>query len=473
VLVGGKLEIEGTGAKFEISWDGKSWESVGSDLDAMFPPTGTARYAYHLRCQLAGAARLSGLGIVNDVQMAPLALPEMGIGENHFTYSDESAGQRRVRITHEWVERSASAPPAAPPAPARPRDRGEAEGTAVVFEWQPAADPDGDKIADYHFELSSRADMKWPLSMSFAKLISRTRGAGAARYTLQASGELNPDCEYYWRVRAQDAQGVWGPWSNTWSFTPRGPAPPRGVAVQYDSETNIGILRWAPNPLGREPVAYRVYASDEKGFSVSDEPFAVAAGVYDFDRKVSTPPPTQFPANFLADTRSSELAVVGAGVELAGANKAFYRVVAVDEKGNRSGPSDYAAAPRPIIYSQPVAQARTGVEYRYDVRSIRSLGDFRTRVVEGREVMNYWDVEQPRFQLEQGPSWLSIDPSTGRLSGIPDGAGRSDVIVAVTLEREQRRLDLGLLQWGVEKTVETRLEAVGTAKQSFVIETAP
>ena len=65
--------------------------------------------------------------------------------------------------------------------------------------------------------------MKWPLSMSFAKLISRTSDAGSARYTLKAPGELNPDREYYWHVRAKDAQGVWGPWSKTWRFTPRGP----------------------------------------------------------------------------------------------------------------------------------------------------------------------------------------------------------------------------------------------------------
>lgn len=424
VIVGGKLDVQGTGAKFEISWDGKSWESVGSDLDAHFPPVGTARYAYHLRCQLSGAAHLRGLRIVNDLQMAPLSLPEMAIGENQFTYSDESTGERRVRIMHEWIERSASAPPAAPTASIRPRDRGESQGTDVVFEWQPAVDPDGDKIADYHFELSSRADMKWPLSMSFAKLISRTSDAGAARYTLKAPGELNPDREYYWHVRAKDAQGVWGQWSKTWRFTPRGPAPPLDVTLEYDSEKNLGTLRWAPNPMGRKPVAYRVYASEEKGFSVSDESFVVAAGVYDIDRKVSTKSPTQFPANFLAETCATELPVVsaGAGVKLSSANKAYYRVVAVDEAGKRSGPSDYAAATRPVIYSKPVVQARVGAEYRYDVRAIRSLGDLRTRVVDGREVMNYWDVEQPRFRIEQGPRWLSIDQSTGQLSGKPENA---------------------------------------------------
>jgi hypothetical protein len=473
VLVGGRLEFEGSGPQFEISWDGKTWESVGSDLDAFFPPVGTARYAYRLRCRLSGSASLRSLRIVNDVQMAPLSLPEMGIGENHFTYSDESSGERRMRITHEWIERSASAPPAAPPAPLRPRDGGEAEGTDVVFEWQPASDPDGDKIADYHFELSSRADMKWPLSMSFAKLISRTSDAGSTRYRLKAPGELNPNCEYYWHVRAKDAQGVWGTWSKMWSFTPRGPTPPLNVNLHYDGDKSLGVLRWTPNPLGRKPVAYRVYASDEKGFSASDEPFTVAAGICDIYTKVATQPPTQFPANFLVETHATELAVVGPGVALAEANKAYYRVVAVDESGNRSGPSDYAAAPRPVIYSKPMIEAKAGMEYRYDVRAIRSLGDLRTRVVNGKEVMNYWDVEQPRFQIEQGPSWLTIDKSTGQLSGKPDRAGRFEVILAVTLEREQRSLDPGQLQWGIEKMTDSRMETAGIAKQWFLVEVAP
>jgi hypothetical protein len=477
VIVGGKLDIEGADAKFEISWDGKTWESTGNDLDAFFPPIGTARYSYHLRCQLAGAARLRSLKIVNDLQMAPLSLPEMGIGENRFTYTDESpaageSAQRLVRVSHQWVERSASKPPKAPSAPIRPTNHGEAEGTDVVFEWRPAADPDGDKIADYHFELSQRPDMKWPLSMSFAKLISRTSDTGSARYTLKTPGELNPDRQYYWHVRAKDQQGVWGPWSETWSFVPRGPAPPLNVTLHFDNEKKLGTLRWTLNPMGRKPAAYRIYASDEKGFSVSDEPFRALTGIYNA-QKGSKETSTQFPANLLIETKTNELAVVGADVELDRANKAFYRVVAVDEAGNRSGPSDYVAAPRPVIYSKPVEQARIGEEFGYDARAIRSLGDLRTRVVDGREVMNYWDVERPRFQLEKGPKWLSIDESTGRLSGRPDAAGRAEVVVAVTLERERRKLDPAALQWGIEKSVDSGVETVGTAKQRFVIETAP
>ena len=85
--------------------------------------------------------------------------------------------------------------------------------------------------------------------------------------------------------------------------------------------------------------------------------------------------------------------------------------------------------------------------------------------------MNYWDVEQPHFHIEQGPSWLHIDPATGQLSGKPDVIGRSEVIIAVTLEREQRSLDPAQLQWGVEKTLGSRLETVGMAQQRFELET--
>ena len=52
VLVGGRLEVEGSGAKFSLSWDGKSWTEAGPDLGKFFPPDGPARYEYRLRCEL-------------------------------------------------------------------------------------------------------------------------------------------------------------------------------------------------------------------------------------------------------------------------------------------------------------------------------------------------------------------------------------------------------------------------------------
>jgi hypothetical protein len=476
VFVGGRLEVEGTGAKFALSWDGQSWQEVDRDLDGLFPPDGPARYAYHLRCQLPGDARLRRLTIRNDLQMAPLALPGMGVGTNTFRYTDqdqdqdqdqgEGASRRRVRVTHRWVERSASRPPGAPPAPIDPPDGGTAEGTDIVFRWRPAADPDGDAIADYHFELSARADMKWPLSMSFARLISRTPDAGQARYTLPAPGLLNPDTAYYWRVRARDARGVWGPWSATWSVTPRGPRPPREIALEFDRTRPRGTLRWAPDPRGERPVVYRVYASDEKGFTASDRPYKVAVGTS--DRL-----PSMFPANFVAETTGTELDVVGPGLTLEGANRAFYRVVAVDAAGRRSGPSDYAESPRPVIVTAPVTRATQGTLYRYPVAAVRSLGDLRMRVVNGKETTNFWDIERLRFDLRRGPRWLTIDAATGLLSGTPDRPGPAEVTVSVALERDVRRLDEEALKWGIEKVLSSGTETAGSVTQEFVIDVDP
>jgi len=466
VLVGGRLEVEGSGAKFAISWDGKSWTEAGQDLDPFFPSKGPARYEYRLRCELSAGSRLKRLAIVNDLQMAPLALPAMTVGENAFVYTDQSAGERKVRITHSWVERSAARPPEAPPAPVVPADGGDVEGTDLVFRWQPAKNPDGDRIVDYHFELSERPDIKWPLSTNFYKLISNTPDRGKSQYTLPHRGLLAADQKYYWRVRAQNDKGVWGPWSSTWSFTPRGPSSPIDVMLVFDAEKNIGTLRWKPSATGRKPAKYRIYGSDEKGFSASDELFKAVVGT-------SKLVPSTRPANFVAEISATEAEVIGANVKLTNANRAFYRVVAVDEKGNRSGPSDFAQAPRPIIYSSPVIDAKVGSPYRYSLAAIRSLGDLRTRVVAGKETMNYWDVETPRFAIEQGPPWLKIDANTGVVSGVPDRSGKAVIAVTATIDREVRTFDTRALSWGQEKVLSTSTHQVGVATQKFTIDVSP
>jgi hypothetical protein len=226
------------------------------------------------------------------------------------------------------------------------------------------------------------------------------------------------------------------------------------------------VLRWKPNPAGQRPAKYRVYGSDEKGFSVGDEPYRRNVGQ-------SRDVPAQAPANFVAETSATELVVLGAGIDLPNANRAFYRVVAVDERAKRSGPSDYAAADRPFIYSKPPEAARVGEEFRYQLAAVRSLGDLRLRVVEGKEVASFWDVEKRRFALIQGPVWLRIDEGTGLLRGVPDAAGNADVVVKVTLERSVRRLDEGRLSWGQELVKEVVAEKVGDATQRFRITVGP
>jgi hypothetical protein len=231
------------------------------------------------------------------------------------------------------------------------------------------------------------------------------------------------------------------------------------------------VLEWEPNPRGRAPVAYRVYASDEKGFSVSDKPYEVSTGV-------SKDLPARFLSNFVAEVPTTTLPVLGRQVALIGAgptlmNKAFYRVVAVDAAGNRSGPSDYVAAPRPFLFSRPWKKVMPGKEFSDEVSTVRSLGDLRMRIVAGKETTSFWDVETPRFRIDRGPAWLKIDEATGKLSGTPAAAGKSEVVVGVTLEREKRRLDGDALKWGVEKIVSTGTDEVGSATHTFVIDATP
>jgi len=255
----------------------------------------------------------------------------------------------------------------------------------------------------------------------------------------------------------------------------------------------MGILRWKANPVGRAPVKYRVYGSDEKGFTVAEQSHQGVVGVTKEEMADWNP---WFPANFIAETTATELAVLGGdtdvsrascprfeggtpstqrgqdggNVDLPAANKTYYRVVAIDELGKRSGPSDYAVAPRPVIYSKPVVTARVGTEYRYQMRANRSLGDLSSRMADGSQTSGYFDIEKPRFTLAQGPAWLRIDEATGVLSGMPDVPGRTDVAVTVTIDRQVRKLDEAVLRWGGEKVLSMETERVGTATQKFIIE---
>jgi hypothetical protein len=261
-------------------------------------------------------------------------------------------------------------------------------------------------------------------------------------------------------------QGVWGSWSKTWSLIPRGPAYPVNVTLDYDPSKGTGVLRWKANSTGRTPAKYRVYGSDEKGFTTADKPYQSTVGITKEEMAAWNP---WFPANFIAETTGTEVAVLGSDVDLRAANKTYYRVVAVDEQGKRSGPSDYATGPRPVIYSRPVLNAKVGMPYHYPASANRSLGDLSARMKDDQQVSGYFDIEKPRFALEQGPGWLKIDENTGVLSGTPNVADKVEVVVTARIERDVRHLDEKILVWGNEKVLSTSVERVGATTQKFVI----
>ncbi|NKB72674.1 MAG: hypothetical protein GKR89_36855 [Candidatus Latescibacteria bacterium] len=411
VIVGGQLDVElAAAATLEISADGEEWTQVAAlnagksstDLDPHFPAAGLAQYRYFLR--LSGTAwSLHSLFIESDLQMAPLALPGLQLGTNQIRYTDQTPGPRQVRLTHDWRQRSDIQPPPAPAQPLFPQSGAEVPGTRFTLSWEAVPE-----AVDYHLELAPEPDLQYVLSPTFEKLISRTPSAGRAEWTIPYEGLLNPDQDYYWRVRSRNEAGLWGTWSPTWHFIAQAPGVVQDVRLETDWAQRALTLHWLPNPQGTAPAHYEVYGSHERGFTASRQPYPVVMG--------TGLPEETFPANLLATSKDTSLTVVESG----GFNKSYYRVVAVDAAGIRSGPSDYAAAPRPFIHSQPPHRAKATQSTQYQVDILRSIGDLRS-LSDGprRYISAFRDGDQVRFLLDEGPAWLHLDEETGLLTMDP------------------------------------------------------
>lgn len=410
VIVGGRIRAE-AGARFSASYDGREWKPVPPDgnLDPFFPSPGDPYYQFTVR-------RDSGAGpatIEADLQMAPLSMPSLELGANRIQYTDKSAAAHALLITFDWVERNMNQPPAAP-------------ARAADLAWTEVPD-----AAAYHFELSDEPSIRWPLSPAYTVV-----QPGRAWRPL-TTGLLNPGQTYYWHVRAKSNAGVWGPWSPTWQYTPQGPAVPLRARFE-EREPGQLTLVWDTNPApgARKPVRYRIYASDEKGFSVSDRPYPVEVGNQKTRGLFPGQSTVTFDANFVTETADPYYRLTPA--------QAFYRVVAVDADGIRSASSDYAEAPRPFIYSKPETAVRAGQPYRYEPRTIRSIGDLTMRHVfpDDTGQFAFWAPDAPAFSLDSEmsrcgnfePKWLHLDPKTGVLTGTPTATDIGEYQVNLRVE---------------------------------------
>jgi hypothetical protein len=441
----------GGSAEWRYSTDSKTWQPIGSltgpcsqtfvaALDSRLSPRGQPTYCFWLQLVLSGDAATSGISFESDIQMAVLALPELEVGTNRIEYTDASPGDRQVRITHRWIERSAWRPPHAPKEALAPSDGREVQGSRVTFRWSPAAGPGGEPVADYHIELSQHPDMRWPLSPNFERLISLTPWQGKCEWTLPYVGLLNSGTNYFWRVRACDRNGVWGPWSRAFSFRVQAPGVPRDVKLVTNGDHDLQ-LQWQPNPQGSAPVAYKVYGSDERGFTVSDSEYLVNRGkgfvrnIEEYKAKADSAPDAglvKTPANLIAQVSGTSLPVVGPELTMPNVNKAYYRVVAVDRAGSESGPSDYAEVPRPLVWNRPVQVAQVGKPYRFQPRAIRSDGDLRCRpTAESSYNAAFWDREEYRFAPVRLPDGFTLDAKTGLVSGMPGKPGAVEVAIKI------------------------------------------
>ncbi len=473
VIVGGKIcarfhcATPDDELKIKLSRDGEEWQTIWTAdktgtfeqevaFDDKLSPRGSPQYVYFLQVSMKASGQNVDVGIESikfetDVQMSLLGLPELELGQNQVKYVDETEEQRQVRITHSWVERNAWHPPVKPH-PIAPTNGAMVEGTQITFRWDAPIAKGGTQIVDYHFQLSNHRDMRWPLSPNFDKLISNTPSHGKTEWTVPYVGLLNPDTDYYWRVRAKDANGVWGAWSEVSSFRCSAPGVPLNVKTTVDQATNTVVLSWDANPKGRPPVVFKIYGSDEKGFTASDTEYFVVMGrgfcanMDEYNAKADEIPGrnrVRTPANLMTTAKERSLVIVGPDATLPAtkrkgvvpnANKAFYRVVAVDEYGISSGPSDYAEFPRPFIYGKMPTKAQCGKPFGYRVLAVASIGDLKCK---GGYNAAFWDRENLTFALTKAPGWLKINVATGELVGTPtpDAAGQHQVNLRVTNDK--------------------------------------
>lgn len=162
-----------------------------------------------------GQSGLDRVKIVVDLQVNPRSLPALSLGKNVIRYRDESGEGRRVKVTYKWREISDQHPPSAPAEAIFPKNGVTLRDLAPKFEWAASTDPDGDSIVNYRFQLSLRPDCAWPVSQTFDRDVRKGVAFQAPR------GWLNRNTTYYWRVRAEDSSGRFGPWSEIFSFSTR------------------------------------------------------------------------------------------------------------------------------------------------------------------------------------------------------------------------------------------------------------
>lgn len=424
-VVGGRLivdlarqNVEEDTVAVSISFDGgKTWKDVqtsfASDFDRMyvdlnpfFPRTDPARYNYILRFTLHSNSdrpevALKGFTLRSTLEMAPLAMPGVVLGTNHFIFTDDSPGATKVRITHVWNECDADVAIPAAPMAVTPADNKTYSGTRVKFLWRPGSDV---APADYQFQLSEFSDMRWPLSPNFNKLISRTAYQGTPTFELPYIGLLNPGQKYYWHVRARSQDHVWGPWSKTYEFSAVAPAVPVEVKANFNRADRTVQLAWQRGNHGTSPVIYRIYGSEERGFTADDNRYQYNDGLQG----------TQWaPANLLLELHSAK-----ESVSLPHSLwRPYYRVVAVDREGRVSGPSAQAELDHPLIVTTELPVAVRSRFYQARIATSASIGHLVSADENGKSYqMKFREGDDLVFQMTGAPAGLSID-GHGVISG--------------------------------------------------------
>jgi hypothetical protein len=376
-------------------------------------------YNYSLHFTLAADISLEALSIVTDVMAHPLSLPRLNLGENTFKYSDDST-TRDILIEHRYQE--TSLPPLQPPnAPTFPLHRAIVRRDNATFEW-----PAVDGAEDYHLVVSLREDMRVPYRSQLDTIVPDPSVINPWL------GLFSPRTTYFWRIRVKNFAGLWSQWSPTWRFEWRGPGVPTvapNLSTQGQS-CGYALLQWNDSMrVHAEPaVRYEIYGDNETGFT----PRRVPRPVLGLEGEQ--------PSNLIATVHAPTTELIVPALK-----QAFYRVVAIDAAGTRSGASRMASVLRPVVYSCPPTTITPGGSVAYTLLPSLAFGDlqFREPPNEASDQLGQHFVEREgaNFTAYVLPSWLKLIQAPNGTSALLTGiaprelevGGTTDVAVLLTI----------------------------------------
>jgi hypothetical protein len=359
---------------------------------------------FEMKASRKGGMLLSDFNVVSDFQFNPNSVPRLRAGLNTVRIFDPAGNPLQGLTTSVSTRRIDSLGiPESSASPLFPRD-GDTVATTMDVQFQWSVPPVRGQVivSDYQIQVSERSDFAFPVSSAFNALASQSMTySRTAAWTVPYPGMLLAGKKYYWRVAAKSRDGVWGEWSKPWSFLVEGPGEIVAPVVQ-DGGDSVR-LSWKADPRGSAPVRYVVYGYSVSGSSLSD----------------CTPIDSVATAEFTVKNNTRILAYP------------FYRIVAVDSKGRRSGMSQQIPMARPRVLFQPPGIAQAGRSVTINLQRVQPMYTF------GDPVRT--TVDSVAIAASSSLGHMSFDGT--QLTG---AVAASDTIIHVNAQSQQAGEDLSV-----------------------------
>ena len=163
----------------------------------------TSASAYHI--QVNTAEDFNGTVIADDYSLTESQYQIGTVLTDNTTYYWRVRIKNEDGIPGEWSSTWSFTVDIAPPVTPSPQDGANITDNTPLLDWEDIAGAIG-----YHIQVNTNSSF------------TGTFIADNSNLTLsefQVGSTLNKNTTYYWRVKIKNEDGIWGNWSNTWSFT--------------------------------------------------------------------------------------------------------------------------------------------------------------------------------------------------------------------------------------------------------------